>query len=75
MRDVWLSPELVHYTCIYTFSGALAPEGILLGPKFTLRPSIVFFYIGSVSLLHGSPAAGVSQNLRRATRNGITEHS
>jgi len=25
------------------------------------------------ALLHGTPAAGVSQTLRRGTRNGITE--
>jgi len=32
---------------IYTFSEALAPDGILPGAKFTLRPSLAFCY-GSV---------------------------
>jgi len=36
-----------------------------------LRPSLAFSYIGSVTA--GTPAAGVSQTLRRGTRNGITE--
>jgi len=29
---------------IYTFSGALAADGILTGAKFTLRPSLAFSY-------------------------------
>jgi len=53
--------------------GALHPDGILPGAKFTLSPSIAISYIGSV--LHGIPAAGVSQTMRRGTRNGITELS
>jgi len=59
---------------IYTFSGALAPDGILPGAKFTLRPNLAFSYIGSVTALHSS-IAGVSQTLRRGTRNAITELS
>jgi len=31
---------MVHY--IYTFSGALAPDRILLGAKFSIRPSLAF---------------------------------
>jgi len=42
--------------------------------KFTLRPRLAFSYIGSVTA-RGTPAAGVSQTLRRGTRNGITELS
>jgi len=38
-----------------------------------LRPSLAFSDIGSV--LHGTPAAGVSQTLRLSTGNGITELS
>jgi len=45
LHDVWPSPRL--YT--YTFSGAFAPNVILPGAKFTLRPSLAFFYIGSVT--------------------------
>ena len=39
---------------IYTFSGLLPPERILPGAKFTLRPSLEFFYIGSVTAQHSS---------------------
>jgi len=34
---------------ICTFSAALAPDRILPGAKFTIRPSLAFFYIGSVT--------------------------
>jgi len=40
LHDVWPSPGLVHY--IYIF-GAVAPDGILLGAKFTLRPSLLYY--------------------------------
>jgi len=60
-------------TLCIQFWRLLPPDGILLRVKFTLRPSLAFFYIGS--LLRGSPAVGVSQTLRRGTRNGITELS
>ena len=39
---------------VYTFSGALAPNGILPGAKFTLRPSFAFSYIVSVTARHSS---------------------
>ena len=39
---------------LYTFSGALAPDGILTGAKLTLRPSLAFSYIGSVTARHSS---------------------
>ena len=70
LHDVWPSPELVWY--IYTFGGS-CPDGILPGAKFTLRPSLAFSYIGSVTARHSS--SGVSQTLRRGTSNGITELS
>ena len=41
--------------------------------KFTLRPSLAFSYIGSVTARHSS--SGVSQTLRRGITNGITELS
>jgi len=76
LHDLWLSPGLVHY--IYIF-GAVAPNGIVPAEKFTLRPSLAFSYTGSVTArqqeLHSTSAAGVSQTLRRGTRNGITELS
>jgi len=39
---------------LYTFLGALAPNGILPSAKFTLRPSLAFSYIGSVTPRHSS---------------------
>ena len=54
---------------IYTFWG-LFPDRILPGAKFTLRTSLAFAYIGSVTARHSS-----SQTLRRRTKNGITELS
>ena len=56
---------------ICTFSGDLAPDGILPGAKFTLVQ--VLSSPTLAALMHGTPAAGVSQTLRRATRNGIME--
>jgi len=67
-------PLLGWYT-IYTFAGALAPDGILPGAKFTLRPSLAMRSHVLAALLHGSPAAGFSQTLQRGTRNAITELS
>jgi len=43
----------------------LHPNGILPSAKFTVRPSLAFFYIGSVTAQHSS--TGVSQSLRRGT--------
>jgi len=39
---------------IYTFSAALAPDGLLPGAKFTLRPSLAFSYVASVTAQHSS---------------------
>jgi len=58
--------------CIH-FWGLLPSDGISPHAKFTLRPSLAFSYIGSVTARHSS--SGVSQSLRRGTRNGITELS
>ena len=51
LYDVWTSPGLVHYIYIL---GLLSPNGILPGAKFTLRPSLAFSYIGSVTARHSS---------------------
>jgi len=37
-----------------TYLGAVAPNGILPHAKFTLRQSLAFFYIGSVTARHSS---------------------
>jgi len=36
------------------FRGLLPPDRILPGAKFTLRPSLAFFYIGSITARHSS---------------------
>jgi len=55
----------ISYT-IYTFSGAVAPN------RISRYVQVLRFPILAV-LMHGTPAAGVVQTLRRGTRNGITE--
>ena len=66
--------RLLGFYTIYTFLGTLAPDGISPRAKFTLHPSLAFSPT-LAALLHGTPAAGVIQTLRRGTRNGITELS
>ena len=39
---------------VYTFSAALAPNGISRGAKFTLRPSLAFSYCILAALLRGT---------------------
>jgi len=39
---------------MYTFLGVLPHYGILPGAKFTLRPSLAFSYIGSVTARYSS---------------------
>jgi len=70
LHDVWPSPALVYYV---HFWGLLPPNGILPAAKFTLLRSRAFSYIGNVTARHSS--TGISQSLRRGTRNGITELS
>jgi len=72
LLDVWPSPGLLH--CIH-FLELLPPDRILPGAKFTLRPSLAFAYIGSVTARHSSSGCQPSQTLRRRTSNGITELS
>jgi len=70
LHDVWLSPGHT----IYTFSGAVAS----LAEFCPVQNSLYFQVLRSrilAALLHGTPAAGVSQTLRRGTRNGIAELS
>jgi len=54
-HDVWPSPGLVHW-----FLAALAPDIILPGAEFTLHPSLLFSYIGSVTAQDSS--SGRQQN-------------
>jgi len=72
MHDVWPSPGLVHYIC--TFFG-----GSCLLTEFCQVPHSLYVQVLRSPILaalrHGTPAVGVSQTLRRDTRNGITELS
>jgi len=60
-HGVWPSPRLVHYMYIYIF-GCPVQNSLCVQ---VLRSSIL------AALLHGTPAAGVSQTLQHGTRNGI----
>ena len=71
-RPTKLCTVFGHILSCYTIY-TLPPDGISPSAKFTLRPSLVFCYIGSVTARHSS--SGVSQTLLRGTRNGITERS
>jgi len=46
--------RLLGWYTIYTFLGLLPPNRILPAAKFTLRPSLALFYIGSVTGRHSS---------------------
>ena len=46
LLNVSPSSGLVHYI---QFRQLLSPNGILLGVKFTLRPTLAFSYIGSIT--------------------------
>jgi len=52
---------------VYTFWGLLSPNGILPGAKFTLRPTLAFSCIDSVTAWHWSsgrdPNCGVVQGM------------
>jgi len=51
LHDACPSPGLVGLHCIYIFG---AHNGILLGAKFTLCPSLALSYTGSVTARHSS---------------------
>jgi len=51
LQVVWPSPGLVHYI---HFQGLLPPNRILPGAKFTMRLSLAFSYIGSITAWHSS---------------------
>jgi len=71
LHDVWLSPGLVR--CIYIYGGSCP-----LTEFCQVQNSLCVQVLRSpilAALLHGTGAAGVSQNLRHAARNGITELS
>jgi len=64
----WAATLYIH------FRGLLSPDGILPGAKFTLRPSLAFSYIGSITARHRAFQQRASDKLCGVgTRNGITE--
>jgi len=68
LHDLWPSPGLVHY--VYVFGGFCSLAEFCYAQNSlcvqVLRSPIL------AALLHGTPPAGVSQTLRRGTKNGIT---
>jgi len=71
LHDVWPSPWLVRY--IYTF-GSSCPLTEFCPVQNSLFVQVLRSPI-LTALLHGTPSTGVSQTLRRGTRNEITELS
>jgi len=71
LHDLWPSYGLVHYIYIFWVFCHLTEFYYVQNSLCVqvLRSSIL------EALLHGTPAAGLSQNLRHGTRNGITELS
>jgi len=64
LHDVWPYPALVHYIYIH-FRGLWPPDGILSGAKFTLRSSLAFSYIGSITARRSSAKlCGVVQGMK-----------
>jgi len=71
LHDVWPSPGLLRYVYI---SGGSCPLIEFCRAQNSLYVQVLRSRI-LAALLHGTPAAGVSQTSRRCTRNGITELS
>jgi len=70
LHDVWLSPGLVHYMYIFGSSCPLT-EFAMCKIHFTSKSCVLVYW--HAALLHGTPAAGISQTLWHGTRNGIIE--
>jgi len=64
----WSSTKLCTISGRLHFRGLLAPNGILLGVEFTLRPCLAFSYIASVTARHYRVVC-VSQTSRRWAEN------
>jgi len=71
LHDVWPFPGLVRYVYIFGSSCPLTEFCSVQNSLYVqvLRSPIL------AALLHGTPAAGISETLRHGTRNGITELS
>ena len=66
-----LSLELLSFVFVFVFGRKYVAVFVFVSVSFSAENVKSVFGRS----LHGSPAAGVSQSLRRGTRNGITEHS
>jgi len=71
LHNVWPSPGLLHY--VYIFRGS-CPLTEFHHVQNSLCVQVLRCPI-LAALLHGTPAAGVSQTLWHGTRNGIMELS
>jgi len=71
LQDVWPSPGLVHYICIFWFRVLLPSDRILPHTNFTLRPILAFSYIGSVTARHCS--SGCQPNFAAWYEEWITD--
>jgi len=71
LHDVWPSPGLLHY--MYIFRGS-CPVAEFCHVQNSLCVQLLRSPV-LAALLHDTEAVGVSESLRRRTRNGITELS
>jgi len=71
LHDGWPFPGLVHYICIF---GSFCPLTEFCQVQTSLCVQVLRSLV-LAALLHGTPAAGVSQTLQRGKRNGIIELS
>jgi len=71
LHDLWSSPGLVHYIYI---SGGFCPLTEFCHVQNSLCVQVLLSLM-LAALVHGTPAAGLSQTLRCTTRKGITELS
>jgi len=69
LHTVWLSLGLLNYRYIF---GGSCPVTEFCSVQNSLYVQVLRSPV-LAALLHGTPAVGVSQTLRRGTRNGITE--
>ena len=68
--------HLLGWHIVYTFSGALAPTEFYQNDRCKIHFTSQVLHSPILAVLvHGTPAAGISQTLRHGTRNGITELS
>jgi len=74
LHDAWPSPALIHYIIINMHFWRHLPLTEFCPVQNSLYVQVLRSSI-LAALLHGTPAAGVSQTLRRGTRNGVIELS